>query len=50
LITPKLLVDLDYHERMKILCINSGEYVVSDHVQDYSKYLAAAKAKAVKSG
>ena len=25
LITPKLLPDLEYHERMKILCVNNGE-------------------------
>ncbi|KAJ3719185.1 hypothetical protein C8R42DRAFT_628654 [Lentinula raphanica] len=27
LITPKLLPDLDYHERMKILCVNNGEWL-----------------------
>ncbi|KAK6348767.1 Structural maintenance of chromosomes protein 5 [Orbilia blumenaviensis] len=43
LITPKLLVDLDYHERMKVLCINSGDYVAEDHVQDFKKYIAAAR-------
>ncbi|RUP46830.1 hypothetical protein BC936DRAFT_146472 [Jimgerdemannia flammicorona] len=26
LITPKLLPDLDYHERMRVLCIFNGEY------------------------
>ena len=27
LITPKLLPDLLYHERMKILCVNNGEWL-----------------------
>ncbi|KAI8346052.1 hypothetical protein B0O80DRAFT_407246 [Mortierella sp. GBAus27b] len=27
LITPKLLPDLDYHERMKVLCIYNGEWL-----------------------
>ncbi|KZV88580.1 P-loop containing nucleoside triphosphate hydrolase protein [Exidia glandulosa HHB12029] len=27
LITPKLLPDLKYHERMKVLCINNGEWL-----------------------
>ncbi|KAF7374162.1 Structural maintenance of chromosomes protein 5 [Mycena sanguinolenta] len=27
LITPKLLPDLQYHERMKILCVNNGEWL-----------------------
>lgn len=27
LITPKLLPDLRYHERMKILCVNNGEWL-----------------------
>ncbi|KAG2013002.1 chromosome structural maintenance protein smc5 [Coprinopsis cinerea AmutBmut pab1-1] len=27
LITPKLLTDLKYHERMKILCVNNGEWL-----------------------
>ncbi|KAF8187572.1 P-loop containing nucleoside triphosphate hydrolase protein [Mycena galopus ATCC 62051] len=27
LITPKLLADLEYHERMKILCVNNGEWL-----------------------
>ncbi|KAF8165900.1 P-loop containing nucleoside triphosphate hydrolase protein [Crassisporium funariophilum] len=27
LITPKLLPDLSYHERMKILCVNNGEWL-----------------------
>ncbi|KAF3911228.1 hypothetical protein ABW20_dc0107098 [Dactylellina cionopaga] len=43
LITPKLLVDLDYHERMKVLCINSGDWVAGNHVQDFSRYIAAGR-------
>ncbi|CAL1699972.1 unnamed protein product [Somion occarium] len=27
LITPKLLADLLYHERMKVLCVNNGEWL-----------------------
>lgn len=27
LITPKLLPDLHYHERMKVLCVNNGEWL-----------------------
>ncbi|KAF7364526.1 Structural maintenance of chromosomes protein 5 [Mycena venus] len=27
LITPKLLSDLEYHERMKVLCVNNGEWL-----------------------
>lgn len=27
LITPKLLPDLLYHERMKVLCVNNGEWL-----------------------
>jgi hypothetical protein len=34
LITPKLLPDLLYHERMKILCVNNGEWL-----PDEGKYL-----------
>ncbi|KAF3917987.1 hypothetical protein ABW21_db0201386 [Orbilia brochopaga] len=43
LITPKLLVDLDYHERMKVLCINSGDWVTENHVQDFERYIAAGR-------
>ncbi len=31
LITPKLLTGLRYVERMKVLCIASGEYMPQDH-------------------
>ncbi|TCD64231.1 Structural maintenance of chromosomes protein 5 [Steccherinum ochraceum] len=30
LITPKLLPDLQYHERMKVLCVNNGEWLPED--------------------
>ncbi|KAF3077840.1 Structural maintenance of chromosomes protein 5 [Orbilia oligospora] len=46
LITPKLLVDLDYHERMKVHCINSGDWVADNHVQDFKKYIEAARQQA----
>ncbi|KAF9299963.1 Structural maintenance of chromosomes protein 5 [Mortierella antarctica] len=38
LITPKLLPNLDYHERMKVLCIYNGEWL-DDGVAKWSKYL-----------
>ena len=31
LITPKLLTDLEYHERMKVLCVCSGEWLPEDN-------------------
>jgi len=31
LITPKLLPALNYHERMKILCVNNGEWMDFEH-------------------
>ncbi len=31
LITPKLLPDLTYHERMKVLCVNNGEWLPDDN-------------------
>ncbi|KAF8651094.1 hypothetical protein AX16_004894 [Volvariella volvacea WC 439] len=31
LITPKLLPDLRYHERMKILCVNNGEWLPEEN-------------------
>ena len=31
LITPKLLPDLQYHERMKILCVNNGEWLPEEN-------------------
>lgn len=32
LITPKLLADLTYHERMKVLCVANGEWLPEDHM------------------
>lgn len=31
LITPKLLPDLKYAERMKVLCVNNGEWLPEEH-------------------
>lgn len=31
LITPKLLPNLMYHERMKVLCVNNGEWLPDDN-------------------
>ncbi|KAH9482179.1 Structural maintenance of chromosomes protein 5 [Psilocybe cubensis] len=36
LITPKLLPDLQYHERMKILCVYNGEWLPDDLPEDGS--------------
>lgn len=45
LITPKLLPDLTYHERMKVLCINNGEWLPSETRRiKLSKYVQQAKA------
>ncbi|KAJ7773680.1 hypothetical protein DFH07DRAFT_801525 [Mycena maculata] len=30
LITPKLLPDLEYHHRMKVLCVNNGEWLPNE--------------------
>ncbi|KAF9109450.1 Structural maintenance of chromosomes protein 5 [Mortierella sp. AM989] len=38
LITPKLLPNLDYHERMKVLCIYNGEWL-SEGVTKWGRYL-----------
>ena len=32
LITPKLLPDLTYHERMKVLCVNNGEWIPEERM------------------
>ncbi|KAL5529915.1 SMC5 [Sanghuangporus sanghuang] len=33
LITPKLLTDLKYHERMKVLCVSNGEWLPDERNQ-----------------
>ena len=33
LITPKLLTDLKYHERMKVLCVSNGEWLPDEAEQ-----------------
>ncbi|KAI8597989.1 hypothetical protein EDD21DRAFT_310024, partial [Dissophora ornata] len=38
LITPKLLPNLDYHERMKVLCIYNGEWL-DEGVMKWGRYL-----------
>ncbi|KAG0349469.1 Structural maintenance of chromosomes protein 5 [Podila humilis] len=38
LITPKLLPNLEYHERMKVLCIYNGEWL-DDGVLKWGKYI-----------
>ncbi|KAF9981515.1 Structural maintenance of chromosomes protein 5 [Mortierella antarctica] len=38
LITPKLLPNLDYHERMKVLCIYNGEWL-DDGVMKWGRYI-----------
>jgi chromosome segregation ATPase len=37
LITPKLLPHLDYHDRMKVLVINNGEWIPATGF-DFAKY------------
>jgi chromosome segregation ATPase len=45
LITPKLLTNLKYHPRMKVLCIASGEYMPADHsLLDVRKAIQIRKA------
>jgi len=41
LITPKLLPDLEYHERMKVLCIYNGEW--QPEKMDWHKYIEDRK-------
>ncbi|KAG0036191.1 Structural maintenance of chromosomes protein 5 [Podila clonocystis] len=48
LITPKLLPNLDYHERMKVLCIYNGEWL-DDGVLKWSKYLDNQKRAKIES-
>lgn len=36
LITPKLLTDLEYHEKMKVHCIYSGRFVADTRKMDFS--------------
>ncbi|KAH7032081.1 hypothetical protein BKA57DRAFT_497617 [Linnemannia elongata] len=38
LITPKLLPNLEYHERMKVLCIYNGEWL-DEGVMKWNKYI-----------
>ncbi|GLB34268.1 putative P-loop containing nucleoside triphosphate hydrolase protein [Lyophyllum shimeji] len=50
LITPKLLPDLMYHERMKILCVNNGEWLPEERdlgnmMSMIDGYVAARKKK-----
>jgi hypothetical protein len=45
LITPKLLTGLKYDPRMKVLLINSGEHMPTDHRQlNIKKAIATMKA------
>ncbi|KII94777.1 hypothetical protein PLICRDRAFT_128007 [Plicaturopsis crispa FD-325 SS-3] len=54
LITPKLLPDLSYHERMKVLCVNNGEWLPEEReignmmnmVEDFVRRRARATADA----
>jgi hypothetical protein len=39
LITPKLLPDLRYHKRMKILCVNNGEWLPEEKMGDMMKMI-----------
>lgn len=45
LITPKLLADLRYDERMKVMCIASGEYMPTEGGDlDFAKCINIKKA------
>ncbi|KAI0030174.1 P-loop containing nucleoside triphosphate hydrolase protein [Vararia minispora EC-137] len=47
LITPKLLPDLEYHRRMKVLCVNNGEWLTEDkRVGDLKTFLRRYTASA----
>lgn len=44
LITPKLLTNLRYDRRMRVLCIASGEHMPKDHTQlDFKKVIATRR-------
>jgi len=49
LITPKLLPDLKYNSKMKILCVYNGEWQMidneNDHKIDFKKYISNRKKK-----
>jgi chromosome segregation ATPase len=44
LITPKLLPDLFYHKRMRVLCVNNGEWVAEEANGDLKGLLRSYKA------
>ncbi|KAF5364198.1 hypothetical protein D9756_000106 [Leucocoprinus leucothites] len=44
LITPKLLPDLNYHRRMRVLCVNNGEWVAENANGDMKALLRSYKA------
>ena len=54
LITPKLLPDLNYHERMKVLCVCNGEWLPEEAlsgnmmgmIENYLAYRASSKMNA----
>ncbi|KAG0148020.1 hypothetical protein CROQUDRAFT_670156 [Cronartium quercuum f. sp. fusiforme G11] len=45
LITPKLLLDLEYHPLMRVLCINNGHWLPTDF--KIGRFLGEAKQKSV---
>ena len=50
LITPKLLPNLDYHQRMKILCVNNGEWLPEErHVGNMMNMIEAVVQRRVRS-
>jgi len=44
LITPKLLADLEYNERMKILCIYNGEWQPEHNEWSVDKFIEKRRA------
>ena len=49
LITPKLLPNLTYHDRMKVLIINNGEWI-PDNGFDFGHYVRTKRRQLVGSG
>ena len=39
LITPKLLTNLKYHQRMKVLCVNNGEWLPEETTGNMMKLI-----------
>lgn len=49
LITPKLLPDLNYHERMKVLCVNNGEWLPEEKIGNMMSMVEACAQRRTRS-